>query len=131
MTDKSLEDLDIQHVKLTDGTEIIGYINSIDKNIIVMERPMLINSFRNTNGYDTYFFTKYMPFTEINLVKINSTNIIATSTIRDEIKEKYIRAAISDNSKEEEEYEEYMEEEELDELEDTFLAMMPTSRCIH
>ena len=130
MTDKSLEDLDIQHVKLTDGTEIIGYITSIDKNIIVMERPMLINSIRNTNGYDTYFFTKDMPFTEINLVKINSTNIIATSTIRDEIKEKYIRAAISDNSKEEE-YEEYMEADELDELEDTFLAMMPISRCIH
>jgi hypothetical protein len=95
----SLEDMDIQHVKLSDGSEIVTYINSTEGASIIVERPMNLNLVTAANGYDTYYFTKYFPFAKNNLVKLNSRNVISASEVTDEIKEKYIRAALkSDNT---------------------------------
>jgi len=94
-----LDTMDIQHVKLSDGSEIITYINSTEGASIIVERPMNLNLVTTANGYDTYFFTKYFPFAKHNLVKLNSRNVISASEVTDEIKEKYIRAALkSDNT---------------------------------
>lgn len=94
-----LDTMDIQHVKLSDGSEIVTYINSTEGASIIVERPMNLNLVTTTNGYDTYFFTKYFPFAKHNLVKLNSRNVISASEVTDEIKEKYIRAALkSDNT---------------------------------
>lgn len=94
-----LDTMDIQHVKLSDGSEIVTYINSTDGASIILERPMNLNLVTTANGYDTYFFTKYFPFAKHNLVKLNSRNVISASEVTDEIKEKYIRAALkSDNT---------------------------------
>jgi hypothetical protein len=89
-----LGDMDIQHIKLADGSDIIGYINSTDKAIILMERPMLLNLAMTSNGSDTYYFTKYFPFAKSNVVKINSRNVVSASEVRSDIKEKYIQAAL-------------------------------------
>ena len=94
-----LDTMDIQHVKLSDGSEIVTYINSTEGSSIIIERPMNLNLVTTANGYDTYFFTKYFPFAKHNLVKLNSRNVISASEVTDEIKEKYIRAALkSDNT---------------------------------
>lgn len=94
-----LDTMDIQHVKLSDGSEIVTYINSTEGASIILERPMNLNLVTTANGYDTYFFTKYFPFAKHNLVKLNSRNVISASEVTDEIKEKYIRAALkSDNT---------------------------------
>ena len=94
-----LDTMDIQHVKLSDGSEIVTYINSTEGASIIVERPMNLNLVTTANGYDTYFFTKYFPFAKHNLVKLNSRNVISASEVTDEIKEKYIRAALkSDNT---------------------------------
>jgi hypothetical protein len=94
-----LDTMDIQHVKLSDGSDIITYINSTEGASIIVERPMNLNLVTTANGYDTYFFTKYFPFAKHNLVKLNSRNVISASEVTDEIKEKYIRAALkSDNT---------------------------------
>ena len=92
--DNPLDDMDVQHIKLTDGSEIIGYINGIDKAIILMERPMILNLAMTSNGNDTYYFTKYFPFAKSNIVKINSRNVVSASEVRNDIKEKYIQAAL-------------------------------------
>ena len=89
-----LDTMDIQHVKLSDGSEIVTYINSTEGALIIVERPMNLNLVTTANGYDTYFFTKYFPFAKHNLVKLNSRNVISASEVTDEIKEKYIRAAL-------------------------------------
>ena len=90
----SLDDMDVQHIKFADGSEIVAYINKIQGAYIIVERPMNLNLVSTTNGYDTYFFTKYFPFAKHNLVKLNSRNVISASEVTDEIKEKYIRAAL-------------------------------------
>ena len=95
----SIEEMDIQHVKLSDGSEIVTYINSTEGASILVERPMNLNLVTAANGYDTYYFTKYFPFAKNNLVKLNSRNVISASEVTSEIKEKYIRAALrSDNT---------------------------------
>ena len=94
-----LDTMDIQHVKLSDGSEIVTYINSTEGASIIVERPMNLNLVTTANGYDTYYFTKYFPFAKNNLVKLNSRNVISASEVTSEIKEKYIRAALkSDNT---------------------------------
>lgn len=111
----SLEDMDIQHVKLSDGSEIVTYINSTEGASIIVERPMNLNLITTANGYDTYFFTKYFPFAKHNLVKLNSRNVISASEVTDEIKEKYIRAALkSDNSSSIDNHMEDLDEEDMD-----------------
>ena len=89
-----LDDMNIQHIKLSDGGEIIAYINTTEGASIIVERPMNLNLVTTTNGYDTYFFTKYFPFAKDNLVKLNSRNVISASEVTTEIKEKYVRATI-------------------------------------
>lgn len=90
----SIEEMDIQHVKLSDGSEIVTYINSTEGASILVERPMNLNLVTAANGYDTYYFTKYFPFAKNNLVKLNSRNVISASEVTTEIKEKYVRATI-------------------------------------
>jgi hypothetical protein len=90
----SLEDMDIRHVKLSDGSDIIAYINSVEGSSIVVERPMNLNLVTTANGFDTYFFTKYFPFAKDNLVNLNLRNIISASEVTSEIKEKYLQSAI-------------------------------------
>ena len=131
MTEKedTLEDLDIQQFKLVDGTDIVAYINSTDGVMILLERPMSVNCVHQQNGYETYFFTKYMPFSDNNIVKLNSRNVISVSPLRSEIKEKYIRAALNSSLENDE-----MDEPELDDLIDTdmeFELMPSISKCIH
>ena len=89
-----LDDMNIQHIKLSDGGEIIAYINTTEGASIIVERPMNLNLVTTANGYDTYFFTKYFPFAKDNLVKLNSRNVISASEVTTEIKERYVRATI-------------------------------------
>ena len=51
-----LTNMDIQQFRLSDGSEIIGYINSIEGAMILMERPMLIGRLQNQGEMETYFF---------------------------------------------------------------------------
>jgi hypothetical protein len=125
-----LDDMDVQHIKLSDGIELVGYINSTEGAMILVERPMTINLVQTTNGYDTYFFTKYMPFAKHNIVKLNSRNVIAASEVRNEIKEKYIQAALKTEIAEEEE--KLDSEMDLASDEDMDLNFMePASKKVH
>ena len=98
-TEDPLDDMDIQHIRLSDGNEIIAYINSIDGAMIVMERPMILNLAMQANGNDTYFFTKFMPFAKSSLVKLNSRNVVSATEVRNDIKERYIHAALKSDEK--------------------------------
>jgi hypothetical protein len=125
-----LDTLDIRHIKLSDGSEVVGYINGKAGGSLLVERPMLINLVQTTNGYDTYFFTKYMPFAKENIQRINFQNIICGSEVRNEIKERYIQAAIKSEITEEEE--KLNSEMDLASDEDMDLNFMePASKKIH
>lgn len=108
-----LENLDVQHIKLSDGNEIIAYINSFDSGFLVVERPMNINLVTAANGFDTYFFTKYFPFSKHNVIRIHSRNIISASEVSNEIKERYIKAATGTHEDHEEEDDDRLSDQDL------------------
>lgn len=123
-----LDSMDIQHIKLSDGSEIVAYINSTEGNMIITERPMLINSVKTTNGFDTYYFTKYMPFAKVNLIKFNSRNVISASEVNNDIKDKYVRAALQSDTEDELDHD---DAEEISEEDMNLNFMESPSKKIH
>ena len=115
----SLAQMDIQHFILSDGAEVIGYINSMEGAMVLVERPMLLGKVKN-GEFDTFFFTRYMPFSEGNIIKINSRNIISTCQVRTDIKERYILSALRPDN--------YHEEEPID---DDLVDMESPSKVFH
>lgn len=121
-----LDTMDIRHIRLSDGQEIIAYINAVDGATIVTERPMLVHAIQN-KGYDTYWFSKFMPFAKVNLIKINSRNIISASEVRNDIKEKYLQAAVKTDIEEHDTEDDIeLTDEEMD-----LNFMEPLSKKIH
>ena len=131
MTEKDpLDDMDIQHIKLSDGSEIIAYINGTEGAMIIMERPMNLNLAMTTGGNDTYYFTKYMQFAKRNIIKLNSRNVISASEVRNDIKEKYIQAALKSDSHDELQKNDYeMEQASDDDMDLNY--MEPISKKLH
>ena len=131
MTEKDpLDDMDIQHIKLSDGNEIIAYINGTEGAMVIMERPMNINLAMTTNGNDTYYFTKFMPFAKRNIVKLNSRNIVSAVEVRNDIKEKYIQAALkSDDADRQKDLDREMDLASDDDMDLNY--MEPLSKKLH
>lgn len=90
-----MKDIDIKHIKLSNGEEIVSFINSIKGDDVILEFPLMLNSVYNNNSTYTYYFTRFMNLTNDNIIHLNTRNIIAYSTVSDEIKERYIRASLN------------------------------------
>jgi hypothetical protein len=131
MTEKDpLDDMDIQHIKLSDGNEIIAYINGTEGAMVIMERPMNINLAMTANGNDTYYFTKFMPFAKRNIIKLNSRTIVSAVEVRNDIKEKYIQAALkSDDADRQKDLDREMDLASDDDMDLNY--MEPLSKKLH
>ncbi len=100
----SLEEYDtlnIKQLKLTSGDDIIGLINSIDKNgaLVVLERPVLINS-HLVNKKEVYYMSPYMPMSKNNMAYVSAHHIVAQCEITSDIKEMYIEFCLQEMNKE-------------------------------
>lgn len=89
-----MKDLNIKHLKLINGEEIISLVNQSIGDDLILEFPLLLNSIYDNNT-NTYYFTKYMNLTNDSLIHMNVRNIIAYSSVTDDIKRKYIVSSLS------------------------------------
>ena len=89
-----MKDLNIKHIKLINGEEIISLVNQSIGDDLILEFPLLLNTIYDNNS-NTYYFTKYMNLTNDSLIHMNVRNIIAYSTVTDDIKRKYIVSSLS------------------------------------
>ena len=89
-----MKDLNIKHLKLINGEEIISLVNQSIGDDLILEFPLLLNTIYDNNT-NTYYFTKYMNLTNDSLIHMNVRNIIAYSTVTDDIKRKYIVSSLS------------------------------------
>lgn len=89
-----MKDLNIKHLKLINGEEIISLVNQSIGDDLILEFPLLLNTIYDNNS-NTYYFTKYMNLTNDSLIHMNVRNIIAYSTVTDDIKRKYIVSSLS------------------------------------
>lgn len=78
-----MKDLNIKHLKLINGEEVISLVNQTVGDDLILEFPLLLNSIYDNNT-NTYYFTKYMNLTNDNLIHMNFRNIIAYSSVTDE-----------------------------------------------
>ena len=108
-----MKDLNIKHLKLINGEEIISLVNQSIGDDLVLEFPLLLNSIYDNDSSYTYYFTKYMNLTNDSLIHINTRNIIAYTSVTDDIKEKYIVSSL--RYKENQLLEEYRVNKEIDE----------------
>ena len=92
----ALGDLNIQQFNLTSGDSIIGLVKSVEGNMVIVEKPLVISR-TVSGGMEAHYFSVYMPLSESTLIKVNYNNIVAVSDVTDLIKEKYIRTCIEDD----------------------------------
>lgn len=87
-----IEDLNIRHIKLTSGDEVIALIAGIDttNQLVHVERPMAIHS-TIENDKEKYYLTDWMPVSKSNIAHISSMHIIAQTEVTTDMKENYIR----------------------------------------
>ena len=90
MTDE-YNDINIRHLKLVSGEEVISYVNENSENeIIILERPLQIHRM----GIGGFFFSKWYPFSKKDEAIVNPKQIVSHSEVANDIKEKYIKICL-------------------------------------
>jgi hypothetical protein len=78
--------LDIRHIKMINGDEILALVNQNNENNYLIERPVLLNQ----NMLGGYTLSPWFPFTKASLFKIMKNRIIASVKIDENIQQNYI-----------------------------------------
>ena len=87
-----IEDLNIRHLKLSSGEEVIGLIAGVDvkKQLVHIERPVSLSS-AYEDDYERFYLLDWMPISKTNITAISSQHIIAQTEVNTDMKENYIR----------------------------------------
>ena len=80
------DNLDIRHIKMINGDEILALINQNNPDNYLIERPVLVNQ----NMLGNYSLTPWFPFTKSSLFKIFKNRIIASTRIDESVQQNYI-----------------------------------------
>ena len=78
--------LDIRHIKMINGDEILALINQNNPDNYLIERPVLVNQ----NMLGSYSLTPWFPFTKSSLFKIFKNRVIASTRIDESVQQTYI-----------------------------------------
>ena len=105
------DDLNIKHFKLTSGDEILGLIAGIEKGMIHIEYPVLIDMVG-----DAYMLADYMPTSKKNIITLYTSHVVAMSDVFDSVKEEYVKYCVG------------MTEEPVPEDDDPFDTAYPTDK---
>ena len=83
--------LDIRHIKMINGDEILALINQNNADNYLIERPVLVNQ----NMLGNYSLTPWFPFTKSSLFKIFKNRVIASTRIDESVQQNYINFVLS------------------------------------
>ena len=70
--------LDIRHIKMINGDEILALINQNNPDNYLVERPVLVNQ----NMLGNYSLTPWFPFTKSSLFKIFKNSALKYSELK-------------------------------------------------
>lgn len=88
--------LDIRHIKMINGDEILALVNQNNESNYLIERPVLLNQ----NMLGGYTLSPWFPFTKASLFKIMKNRIIASVKIDENIQQNYINFVLQKNQPE-------------------------------
>lgn len=122
-----IDTVNIRQIKLVNGDEIIAFVQSVNQDGIVIEKPYKIVSQIGQNGHRMVgFFTEWMSLgKDKSTYTIYPAHIISHEEVENHIKENYIKTVLYERAREDEP-EEYDEE-----LEEEFANATITSKMIH
>lgn len=90
-----LDDLDIRQLKLTNGEEIIAFVQGVDAEAegLWLENPVQINySLHSEDAKQEYYLTTWMTFADLSRAFfIESAKVITTGQVLEEVKLRYIK----------------------------------------
>jgi hypothetical protein len=94
---KELSDIDIRHFKLSSGDEIISLVSKDDTDVVVLQQPMKMHSNIGQNS-QSYYFTEWQPMAKLNTCAISKLHIISFVECADDVKAKYVKMCLDDES---------------------------------
>ena len=90
------EDLNIRHIKLVSGEEILALVSKVDsrRHLVLVERPLAISCITMTSK-ESYYLSDWMPVSKEKLTAISATHIVAQAEVTDVAKEAYVRYCLN------------------------------------
>jgi len=88
-----IEDLEIRQFKLMNGDEIIGLVANNNETNFVVDRPFKVEA--NENKVDMYRLLPWFDLSLSNIFTIDKSMVVAHAAVANNIKETYIKFAIS------------------------------------
>jgi hypothetical protein len=91
-------DLNIRHMKLVSGDEIIGLVRDVevDRLSVIVERPLLIHTDLDVGtGRERYYLSDYMPVSKTSITHFSSMHIVAQCEVNESVKETYLKYCLN------------------------------------
>jgi hypothetical protein len=87
---ESIKNVDIRHIKLTNGENIICYVQSCTEKAFIVERPAAVQ----VSPVGLWTFTDWFPFSDKKVYKIMKHFVINHTEVVNETKESYIKYSL-------------------------------------
>lgn len=78
----------VQHLRLINGDEIIGFVIGESENAITVDHPLVVVRVNDENGSYTAL-QRYIPFAKEKIVHFQKMHVIATTDLHPEIEKYY------------------------------------------
>ena len=101
--DVDWSEINIRHFKLSSGVDIIGMVidpndleddSMIDENMIILNRPMAVDVIEKSDR-TMFLFNEWQPLSKHTHCFVNAFHVLSHTECSDDIKEQYIRVAVS------------------------------------
>lgn len=83
------DDIDVRHIKLTSGEDIIALVVGKQDNYLIVEKPLKMHMMVSESK-QSFYFSDWHPFSTESSHLISSIHIISLSKCDDDIKQRYL-----------------------------------------
>lgn len=123
-----LDDVNIRHIKLATGDELIAIVLSDEEigeesELLMVQRPMMIQFKMDPDGI-SFVFYEWQPLSKDDTCFINPFHIVSHVECSNSIKEQYINVCLNSSD-------DHYEYDEDDEYNDELPIHLPSDRTLH
>ena len=92
-----LDDVNIRHIKLSTGEEIIGLVLADEKlssELLTVQRPMMIKTVQKNDSM-SFLFYEWQPLSKTDTCFINPVHIVSHVECDNEVKGQYVQICLN------------------------------------
>jgi len=94
-----LDDVNIRHIKLSTGEEIIGLVlvdEKLSNELLTIQKPMMIKTIQKDDSM-SFLFYEWQPLSKTDTCCINPTHIVSHVECDNEVKGQYVNICLNSN----------------------------------